>query len=43
VERFGAEARKVNGIEGVKNLLHTPGTPTPTAEPRSLASEQFED
>jgi osmotically-inducible protein OsmY len=39
VERFGTEARKVTGIDGVKNLLHTPGTPTPTAEPRSVAQE----
>jgi osmotically-inducible protein OsmY len=31
VERFGTAARKVTGIDGVKNLLHTPGTPTPTA------------
>jgi osmotically-inducible protein OsmY len=29
VERFGSEARKVSGISGVKNLLHTPGTPIP--------------
>jgi osmotically-inducible protein OsmY len=42
-ERFGKSARKVTGIDGVKNLLHTPGTPTPTAEPRSVASEQFGD
>ena len=41
IERFGNDARKVQGITGVKNLLHTPGTPTPTAEPRSLASEKF--
>jgi osmotically-inducible protein OsmY len=41
VERFGTAARKVTGINGVKNLLHTPGTPTPTAEPRAVASEQF--
>lgn len=40
-ERFAKEARKVQGITGVKNLLHLPGTPTPAAEPRSLASEQF--
>jgi osmotically-inducible protein OsmY len=31
VERFGRAARKVTGVEGVKNLLHTPGTPTPSA------------
>ena len=29
VERLGKEARKVTGISGVKNLLHTPGTPAP--------------
>jgi osmotically-inducible protein OsmY len=41
IDRLGSETRKVQGINGVKNLLHTPGTPAPTAEPRSLASEQF--
>lgn len=41
IDRFGKDAGKVTGIDGVKNLLHTPGTPTPTAEPRSLASENF--
>jgi osmotically-inducible protein OsmY len=40
IERLGADARKVQGITGVKNLLHAPGTPTPAAEPRFLASEQ---
>ena len=29
VDRFGKDARKVTGISGVKNLLHTPGTPAP--------------
>ena len=42
IERFAKDARKVQGITGVKNLLHAPGTPTPTAEPRSLASEKFD-
>ena len=41
IERFGTDARKVAGITGVKNLLHAPGTPTPAAEPRFLASEQY--
>jgi osmotically-inducible protein OsmY len=41
IERLGKDARKVEGITGVKNLLHAPGTPTPAAEPRFLASEQF--
>jgi len=30
-ERFGKDARKVTGISGVKNLLHTPGTPAPSS------------
>jgi gas vesicle protein len=42
IDRLGAETRKVEGIEGVKNLLHAPGTPAPAAEPRSLASEHFD-
>jgi osmotically-inducible protein OsmY len=41
IERLGSEARKVEGISGVKNLLHAPGTPTPAAEPRFLASEHY--
>jgi osmotically-inducible protein OsmY len=41
IDRLGDEARKVEGIDGVKNLLHAPGTPTPAAEPRFLASEHF--
>src|SRR3954447_7840016 len=41
IERFGSEARKVHGIQGVKNLLHAPGTATPAAPPRFVASEHF--
>ena len=41
IERLATEARKVQGITGVKNLLHKPGTPAPAAEPRFLASEHF--
>ncbi len=41
IERLADHARKIDGIKGVKNLLHAPGTPTPDAEPRGLASEQY--
>src|SRR6478735_3415733 len=42
IERLGKEAGKVSGIKGVKNLLHTPGTPTPAAEPTFHAAEQHD-
>jgi hyperosmotically inducible periplasmic protein len=29
IERLADEAKKVDGIKGVKNLLHRPGTPAP--------------
>jgi osmotically-inducible protein OsmY len=38
--RIAAEAAKVDGIEDVKNLLHRPGTPAPSAEPRGAISER---
>jgi osmotically-inducible protein OsmY len=41
IDRLGSAARKVEGITGVKNLLHAPGTPAPAAEPRFLASQHF--
>ena len=41
IERFATGARAVDGIQGVKNLLHTPGTPTPAPEPRFLAAEHY--
>jgi hypothetical protein len=41
IDRLGTSTRKVEGITGVKNLLHSPGTPAPPAEPRFLASEHF--
>lgn len=41
IERLAAEARQVEGISAVKNLLHRPGTPTPAAEPRFLAAQHF--
>jgi osmotically-inducible protein OsmY len=41
IDRLAAEARQVDGISGVKNLLHAPGTPTPAAEPRFLAAQHY--
>ena len=41
IDRLAAGARTVDGVTGVKNLLHTPGTPTPQPEPRFLAAEQY--
>src|SRR4051794_28268954 len=38
--RLAEEAAKVDGIEGVKNLLHRPGTPAPAAEPRGAIGER---
>jgi osmotically-inducible protein OsmY len=40
IGRFADEAKKVDGIKGVKNLLHRPGTPAPAAEPRGAVSER---
>jgi osmotically-inducible protein OsmY len=39
IDRFADEAKKVDGIKGVKNLLHRPGTPAPAAEPRGAVQE----
>jgi osmotically-inducible protein OsmY len=41
IQRFGDEAKKVDGIKGVKNLLHRPGTPAPTAEPRAAVQDRI--
>ena len=41
IERLGDEAGRVDGIKGVQNLLHTPGTPAPDADPRGLAAERL--
>jgi hyperosmotically inducible protein len=39
-DRLAAEAGGVDGIKGVRNLLHAPGTPAPSAEPGSLTPEE---
>ena len=40
IHRLADDANKVDGIKGVKNLLHRPGTPAPTAEPRAAVQER---
>jgi osmotically-inducible protein OsmY len=39
IERLAEEATKIDGVKGVKNLLHRPGTPAPTPEPRGAVAE----
>jgi hypothetical protein len=41
IARFADEAKKVDGIKGVNNLLHRPGTPAPAAEPRGAVSDRL--
>jgi osmotically-inducible protein OsmY len=41
IQRLGDDAKKVDGIKGVKNLLHRPGTPAPTAEPRAAVQDRI--
>jgi osmotically-inducible protein OsmY len=40
IERLAEGARKVDGVQGVKNLLHRPGTPAPQAEPRAAIQDR---
>jgi osmotically-inducible protein OsmY len=40
ITRLADDAKKVDGIKGVNNLLHRPGTPAPAAEPRGSVSER---
>jgi osmotically-inducible protein OsmY len=39
IARLVDDAKKVDGIKGVNNLLHAPGTPAPAAEPRGAVRE----
>jgi len=41
IARLGDEAAKVDGIKGVENLLHEPGTPAPAAEPRGAVQDRL--
>jgi osmotically-inducible protein OsmY len=40
ISRLADEAGKVEGVKGVKNLLHRPGTPAPAAEPRGAVMDR---
>jgi osmotically-inducible protein OsmY len=41
IARLGDDAKKVDGIKGVNNLLHEPGKPAPAAEPRGAVNERI--
>jgi hypothetical protein len=34
IERMGEEARRIEGVRAVENLLHPPGTPAPASRPK---------
>src|SRR4051794_29259531 len=40
IDRLADGAKRVDGVKGVKNLLHQPGTPAPAAEPRGAVSDR---
>jgi osmotically-inducible protein OsmY len=40
IARLADDAGKVDGVKGVKNLLHRPGTPAPAPEPRGAFTER---
>jgi osmotically-inducible protein OsmY len=41
VVRLADDAKKVDGIKGVENLLHAPGSPAPAAEPRGAVQDRL--
>jgi osmotically-inducible protein OsmY len=40
ITKLADDAKKVDGIKGVNNLLHRPGTPAPSPDPRGAVSER---
>jgi hypothetical protein len=40
ITRLGDEASHVDGIKGVNNLLHPPGTPAPAGDPRGTVTDR---
>jgi osmotically-inducible protein OsmY len=41
IEKLAAAAGQVDGINGVQNLLHEPGTPTPAAQPSEHVADRM--
>jgi osmotically-inducible protein OsmY len=40
ITKLADDAKKVDGIKGVNNLLHRPGTPAPAPEPRGAVTDR---
>jgi osmotically-inducible protein OsmY len=40
IAKLADEAAKVDGVKGVNNLLHRPGTPAPSPEPQGTVGER---
>ena len=40
ITKLADDAKKVDGVKGVNNLLHRPGTPAPSPDPRGAISER---
>ena len=40
ITKLADDAKKVDGIKGVNNLLHRPGTPAPSPEPRGAVTDR---
>jgi osmotically-inducible protein OsmY len=40
IARLAHDAGRVDGVKGVRNLLHRPGTPAPAPEPRGAFTER---
>ncbi|HEY6691571.1 MAG TPA: BON domain-containing protein [Solirubrobacteraceae bacterium] len=41
IAKLEDDAKKVDGIKGVNNLLHEPGKPAPAAEPRGAVQDRL--
>jgi osmotically-inducible protein OsmY len=41
IVRLADDAKKVDGVKGVENLLHAPGSPAPAAGPRGAVQDRL--